>query len=99
MNWGSTELLRAALPPPGVAHSRAASTLLEGLSLWVQQPLYVALFAGEQANSSALGLCDGFGFGVETVHYAVEVIEQRRRQGLGRFSDLHQLQLRLGGGR
>jgi hypothetical protein len=78
-----------------VAHSRAASTLLEGLSLWVQQPLSVVLAAGELESSCALGLCDGFGFGNETVHYAVEVLESSRRQGLGRFSDLRQLELRL----
>ena len=89
--FGSRELLRAALPPPGVAHPRAASTLLEGLSLWLGQPLSVVLCADEKANSSALGLCDGFGFGNDCVHYSVEVIEPGRRQGMGPFRDLRQM--------
>jgi hypothetical protein len=95
VNWGNSELLRAALPPAAAAHSRAASTLLEGLALWVQQPLSVVLAADELESSCELGLCDGFGFGNETLYYSVEVLESGRRQGLGRFSDLRQLELRL----
>ncbi len=97
MTLGSSEVLRAVLPPPHSAHARAASTVLEGLSLWMQRPLYVVLSAGEQVHSPALGLCDGFGFGAETAHYCVEVIEPGRRRGLGRFADLNQIRLRFGG--
>jgi hypothetical protein len=94
LRWGSRELLRAALPPPGVAHPRAASTLLEGLSLWTGHPLCVVLCADARGNSSALGLCDGFGFGNDCVHYSVEVVEPGRKQGMGTFRDLRQMNLR-----
>jgi hypothetical protein len=97
LTWGETELLRAALPPPGAQHPSAASTLLEGLSLWLQRPLSVVLCADAEETSSALGLCDGFGFGHETLHYDVEVVDPRRpRRGLGSFRDLRQLSLRTG---
>ena|ERR1035438_2644936 len=88
------EVLRAALPQTP-AHPRAAPALLEGLALWMGRPLSVVLCAADPDASSALGLCDGFGFGNETEHYEVEVIDPRRRpRGLGPFSDLRQLRLR-----
>ena len=96
LTWGATELLRAALPPPGAQHPSAAPTLLEGLSLWLQRPLSVVLCADAEETSSGLGLCDGFGIGRETLHYEVEVIDPRHRRGLGSFSDLRQLSLRGG---
>jgi hypothetical protein len=96
LTWGTAELLRAALPPPGAQHPSAAPTLLEGLSLWLQRPLSVVLCADAEETSSGLGLCDGFGIGNETLHYEVEVIDRRRRRGLGSFSDLRQLSLRGG---
>ena len=97
LTWGETDLLRAALPPPGAQHPSAAPTLLEGLSLWLQQPLSVVLCVDAEGTSSALGLCDGFGIGRETLHYDVEVIDSRRpRRGLGSFRDLRQLSLRVG---
>lgn len=70
--------------------------LLDGLSLWLQQPLSVVLCADAQETSSALGLCDGFGVGLETQHYDVEVVDpRRRRRGLGHFGDLRQMSLRV----
>lgn len=94
-SYGEEEILRAALPPPTALHPRAAQTLIEGLSLWYQRPLFVVLCADAQDASSALGLCDGFGFGKRTVHYEVEVVDPaRRRRGLGSFRGLHQLALR-----
>ena len=97
LTFGESELLRAALPPPGAQHPSAAGTLLEGLSLWLQRPLSVVLCADAEETSSALGLCDGFGIGRETLHYDVEVIDPRRsRRGLGPFRDLRQLGLRMG---
>lgn len=87
------DLLRATLPPP--RHPRAASTMLVGLSLWLQRPLSVVLCAADEASSSALNLCDDFGFGAETAHYQVELVDpSRRRRGLGSFRDLRQLDLR-----
>ena len=93
---GSRELLRAVLPPPGPRfHRRSAPLLLEGLSLWLQRPLSVVLCAADGDDSSALGLSDGFGFGDQTVHYDVEVVDPTQRlRGLGSFADLRRLQLR-----
>ena len=97
LTYGENELLRAVLPPPGAQHPTAAPTLLEGLSLWLQRPLSVVLCADAEETSSALGLCDGFGTGRETLHYEVEVVDpRRRRRGLGSFRDLRQLSLRGG---
>ncbi len=94
MTFGQDELLRAVLPSPLEAHPRAAATLCEALSLWVQQPLSVVLYADVKDASSGLGLCDTFGFGQRTVHYEVEVVDPtRRRRGLGSFRDLRQLSL------
>jgi hypothetical protein len=53
------------------------------------------LYADAEATSSALNLCDDFGFGVETAHYEVELRDpSRRRRGRGSFRDLRQLELR-----
>jgi hypothetical protein len=97
MSWENSELMRALLPPGATAHPRAAQTLLEGLSLWVERPLSVVLTAEDLDSCSALGLCDELGFGNRTAHYTVEVIERARRRGLGRFADLRQLEMQLGG--
>ena len=71
--------------------------MLEGLSLWLQRPLSVVLYADAEETSSALGLCDSFGIGRETLHYEVDVLDpRRRRRGLGSFHDLRQLSLRTG---
>jgi hypothetical protein len=88
---GDEELMRAELPPSRGVHPRAAPTLCEGLSLWLKRPLSIVLCADAEGTSSALGLCDGFGFGVTTVHYEVEVIDRRRRRALGSFRDLRRL--------
>ena len=95
------ELLRAVLPTPTQAHWRAAPTLCEALALWLQHPLNVALFADAAGTSSALTLCDGFGFGDHRLHYTVEVVDpegKRRPRPLGSFRDLRQLDLSLRGG-
>jgi hypothetical protein len=91
---GPDELLRAALPPMPAAHLRAVSTLLEGIALWTQRRLSVVLCADAEVASCVPDLCDGLGYGRETLHYAVEVFEPRnRRRGLGSFRDLRQLVL------
>jgi len=90
--YGHETALKAVLPPPSQVHPRAAPTLLEALSLWYQRPLSAVLCADEQGCSSALGLCDGFGFGNTTVHYEVDVVDRsRRRRALGDFGDLRAL--------
>jgi len=91
---GQQDVLRAELPPPGHVHPRAAATLLEGLSLWLQEPLFAVLYADALGPSSVLGLCNDFGFGVRTEHYEVELVEPGRRRGLGSFRDLRQIALR-----
>jgi hypothetical protein len=90
------ELLRAVLPPPGPRiHPRAAPLLLEGLALWLQRPVSVVLCAVDGDDSCALGLSDSFGFGHQTAHYDVEVVDPMQRlSGLGSFADLRRLQLR-----
>src|SRR5262249_40602584 len=95
LTLGGEEMLRAVLPAAATTHPRAAPALLEGLGLWLQRPLSVALVAAEWDSSSALGLSDGFGFGYQSIHYEVEVLDpSRRRRGLGSFRDLRQLDLR-----
>jgi hypothetical protein len=97
---GSDELLRAVLPPPSqVKHGQAAARLLEGLSLWLDERLCVALCVDEQALTSCIGLTDELGCGARSLFYAVEVVERRPRRrgtrlrGIGDFRDLRQLML------
>jgi hypothetical protein len=94
---GRDELLRAILGPPSATHPRAAATLLEGLALWHQRPLAVALCVDEKESTSSLHLYDALGMGERSVHYSVAVVPRVRRGGgrrigaLGRFGDLRQL--------
>lgn len=96
---GRNELLRAVLGSADGTHPRAAATLLEGLALWQQRPLTVALCVDEWERSSALHLYDGLGEGARNVHFEVAVVARghrergRQLQGLGRFGDLRQLSL------
>ena len=90
---GCCELLRARLGPWHQMDPRAAQSLLEALSLWQQERLYVVLSARDPEASCALGLCDGFGVGKETPSFRVEVHATNGRRGLGSFADLRQLSL------
>jgi hypothetical protein len=94
------EVLKAVLGPPSHVHPRAATTLLEALSLWYQTPLSVVLCADEQGSSSSLHLCDELGLGHKSLYFDIGVAftERRRRRsscralrGLGSFHDLRQL--------
>lgn len=91
---GPDELLRARLGAPSQVHRAAAPTLLEGLALWHQEPLRVVLCVESDLHSSVLDLSDGFGFGYQTLHYEVEVVERDRRRrgqrlrGVADFGDL-----------
>ena len=92
---GEDEILKAMLPSPPQAHPRAAPTLCEGLALWLGRPLSIALYADTEGASSALGLCDGLGFGATSLFYQVDVVDpSRRHRPLGSFRDLRQLDLR-----
>jgi hypothetical protein len=83
LTQGPDELLRAVLPPPSqVRHERAATTLIEGLSMWLDTSLQVALCAGAEEASFCLGLTDEMGLGARRVFYSVEVVApQRPRRG------------------
>jgi hypothetical protein len=99
VSHGPDELLRAILPPPSqVRHERAATTLLEGLSLWLDTRLAVVLSVDAREAGFCLGLTDELGVGAQSVFYRVEVTERGRRrrrgtriQGVGDFADLRQL--------
>ena len=95
---GRDERMRAILGPACATHPRAPATLLEGLALWHQRPLAVALYVSERDDSSGLHLYDALGMGERSVHYSVAVVAREcrgrgRRIPLrgGRFADLRQL--------
>ncbi len=89
------EVLRAVLPSPLFAHPRAASTLLEAMSLWWQRRLSVVLCVDEEAGSScAMGLCDeALGLPAGNLYYDVGVadLRPRRRRRLGGPGDFRDL--------
>lgn len=95
MRHGGQEVLRAVLPSPLFAHPRAASSLLEALSLWYQRRLSVVLCASEEVGSScALGLCEeAFDLPAANVYYEVGVaaLRPRRRRRLGGPGDFRDL--------
>jgi hypothetical protein len=98
---GPDELMRAVLPPPMlVRHVRAAPTLLEALSQWVDAPISVVLSVDAQDAGFCLGLTDELGCGQRGVFYDVRVVERDRRRprgrrirGFGSFAELRQLRL------
>jgi hypothetical protein len=95
---GRDEVMKARLGPAEQTHPRAAPMLLEAIALWYQQRVHAVISVGVDASSD-LGLADGLGFGVETVHYEVAWVDPRacrgrRVRGLGDFRDVRK-QLRL----
>jgi hypothetical protein len=97
---GADEVLKARLGPAAKIHRLAAPMLLEAVALWYQQRAFTVISADADAISSDLGLSDGLGYGVDTVHYEVEWVDPRARhrgrrvRGLGDFRDVRR-QLRL----
>ena len=97
MMRGPDEAMKAMLPPSSQAHYRAAATLAEAMALWYQRQVSVVLYADVRGEPFASAFCDGLGFGVNHLHYEVEVIEPgTRRAGQrldlsGRFSELKSL--------
>ena len=70
--------------------------VLQGLSLWLDQRLCVALSVDEPEGALCLGLEDALGFGDDTLHYRVHPIERvphrgRRLRGVGDFRKLYRL--------
>jgi hypothetical protein len=96
---GQDELLRAALPPfREVRHEQGVTKLLEGLSLWLDQRLCVALSAVDPEHFFRLNLTDELGVGARSLYYAVEPVASavrrgRRVRGLGDFGEARQLAL------
>lgn len=96
---GADEVLRANLPRlDRIRNERAVKALLEGLSLWMDERLCVALSAAGSESYFRLDLTDELGTGVRGLYYAVDVVEPRRRRGarirgLGDFRALHHLAL------
>jgi len=92
------DVLKAVMPPAEMAHPRAATTLLEALSLWHGVPVSVVLSVDEPGRGSAMGLLDGLDFGERSLFYEVTVAapDPDRRpslRGLGEFADLRRLAL------
>jgi hypothetical protein len=100
---GSRDIGKAILPPSGSAHPRATATLLEGLSLYMNERLCVVLSVDEwSASSDSLGILDALGHRERSVFYEVAVaarLSRASRRRVGRvlrlpgsdFRDLRQL--------
>lgn len=100
---GSRDIGKAILPPTSNAHPRAMATLLEGLSLYMNERLCVVLSVDElSASSESLGILDAFGHGESSVFYEVAVASSLSRASRrkasrvlrlpsGDFRDLRQL--------
>jgi hypothetical protein len=77
---GSRDIGKAILPPSGSAHPRATATLLEGLSLYMNERLCVVLSVDEwSASSDSLGILDALGHGERSVFYEVAVAARLSR--------------------
>jgi hypothetical protein len=77
LQYGQREKLVARLGHVHNVHRLALVTLLEGLSLWYQTTLHVALIADSEQLESWTGLVDGLGFGLRTLHFEVEPVRPR----------------------
>jgi len=81
-------VLRANLPPLStVRNARAATTLLEALSLWADERLCVALSAENLESCFRCALTDEMGLGARSVYYAVEPVKHEPRRRSRRASD------------
>lgn len=100
---GQTDICKAILPASSCAHPRATATLLEGLSLFMNERLCVVLSVDEwSASLDSLGILDALGQGERSVFYEIAVAAHlprgRRRKNShvlrmpgGDFGDLRQL--------
>jgi hypothetical protein len=82
VTMGEAVVMRARLPPlVAVRNQRAVTTLLEALSLWMDERLCVALHADDADGCSRFDLTDEIGLGARSVYYAVELVrlEPHRR--------------------
>ena len=99
MRLGPDVILKGSLPAlAGLRRTRAVTTLLEALSLWMDERVFVALDAAEQEAAFCCGLTDEFGIGVHSVFYAVQVVRpgfSRRGKRIHGVADFGGGQLRL----
>ena len=78
---GGVVVLRGNLPPlAAVRHTRAVATLLEALSLWMDERLCVALSAESLDDCFRFDLADEMGVGARSVYYAVELVKRAPRR-------------------
>jgi hypothetical protein len=73
MTQGPMDIGKVILPRAPTAHPRAATTLLEGLSLFLGERLSVVLCVDEGSTSCELALLDGLGYGERSIFYEVGV--------------------------
>jgi hypothetical protein len=97
---GPDEILKAYLPGcHSMQHPKALLNWLEGLALWLNQPLLVVVSAIDLDALSFLGLTDDFGIPCKNLFFTVRVVEKAERhlgkrvKGIGNFTDLRQLRL------
>ena len=79
MTRGAMDIGKVILPGAARAHPRAASTLLEGLSLFLGERLCVVLCVDERSTSCELDLLDGLGYGERSLFYEVGVAARMSR--------------------
>jgi hypothetical protein len=90
LRHGRREKLVARLGNVHRSHRRALVTLLEGLALWYQTTLHVALIADSEQIESWTGLVDGLGFGLRTLHFEVEPVRPRAHlESVGGTLEIH----------
>jgi hypothetical protein len=93
---GAGDMMVARLGAVSQIQPGALGLLLEALALWHRSRLRVVLCAECEPQLESTGLTDGFGFGVDTLHYTVRVLDRDlhrklgrvRLRGLGDFSHL-----------
>jgi hypothetical protein len=89
LTQGPREGLRAVLPPlTHVRHGRAVTTLLEGLALWLDAPVRVALCAEASGTTYWLGLTDARGSGTRGLFHEVQLLAPRGKRQAGQVHAL-----------
>lgn len=99
LTQGPRQGLRAVLPPlTHVRHGRAVTTLLEGLALWLDAPVRVALCADASGTTYWLGLTDARGSGTRGVFHEVQRLVARDKRQAGQVYALDDREPGLAGG-
>lgn len=87
------DIMIAKLGPLSLVHPDSVRMLLEALALWHRTRIRVVMRAECERQLERSGLTDGFGLGVDTLHYRVDVLHRESRhkwrrgrlRGLGDF--------------